>query len=90
MAQEVVIRSRASLDWEVKVIGEKLEVDRFHESLLPYHNSLSEHLVSIFKLSVGLVFNVAFYALLPIMPACSRSATEDSSKKDSRCGTEFS
>src|SRR5206468_668691 len=36
MAQEMVIRSRASLDWEVKVIGEKLEVDRFHESLLPY------------------------------------------------------
>ena len=104
------------------MIGEKLEVDRFHESLLPYHNSLSEHLVSIFKLSVGLVFNVAFYALLlfvpastlhwwrawvflavtlivtaaavlsifPIMPACSRSATEDSSKKDSGCGTEFS
>jgi protein-S-isoprenylcysteine O-methyltransferase Ste14 len=65
----MVIRSRASLDWEVKVIGEKLEVDRFHESLLPYHNSLSEHLVSIFKLSVGLVFNVAFYALLLFVPA---------------------
>jgi len=42
-----------------------------HFSLIPSHDSRSKHPVSIPKVIAGVVFNVAFYALLLFAPACT-------------------
>ena len=53
------------------MIGEKLEVDPStnHFSLISSHDSAPRHPVSIPKVIGGVIFNVAFYALLLFVPA---------------------
>ncbi len=53
------------------MIGEKLEVDLStnHFSLITSHDSHSKHPVSAPKVIAGVVFNVAFYAVLLFVPA---------------------
>jgi protein-S-isoprenylcysteine O-methyltransferase Ste14 len=42
-----------------------------HFSLITSHHSRSKHPVSISKIIAGVLFNVAFYALLLFVPACT-------------------